>query len=123
MSIDWRDVPYSKGFVLAREPLHNVAHFSETSLPGGWCLWTDEANDTDIARSSSDDFVIIRGHWVDTVDDAVSGETAKQLLSYLVEDGEEQFLRRTAQLGGRFVIIVKLGPALWIYNDATGLRS
>lgn len=123
MTNDSRNVPYSKGFILAKHNLEYTAHFKKQELPSGWKLWTDEATHTEIAVSKADNFVVIRGHWVDTADDATSDKTAQQLLTAIETGGELALHRRTAELGGRFVLIVKVGGKLWVYNDATGMRS
>lgn len=122
MSQNLRDLPYSKGFVLAQEDFRDPAHFSKVNLPSGWFLWKDEAVKTDIA-TFADDFIIVRGHWVDTSEEAQEDGTAQQLMSVLRTTGEIGFLRRLARFGGRFVLIVRHDNEVRVYNDATGLRS
>lgn len=123
MTQNWRDLPFSKGFVLAKRDLGDLAHFTKKHLPGGWVLWRDDAVETDISTTPNDNFVVIRGHWIDTADDAVSGATAKQLLDAFNREGSLGLHRRIARIGGRYVIIIKHDSDLWVYNDATGLRS
>jgi asparagine synthetase B (glutamine-hydrolysing) len=122
MTQDWRDIPYSKGFLLTKQRLSQVAHYEPQTLPGGWHLWTDTATSTELA-TWQDDFLAIRGHWIDTSDDASPSATAEQLLSDMRTKGELAFHRRLSRLGGRYVIIVKIDQKLRVYHDATGLRS
>lgn len=123
MRQDWRDIPFSKGFLLTQQDLSDVAHLSKRVLPAGWTLWLDEAVETEISTTGTDDFLVIRGHWVDTSDDAEVGSTAEQLIDSLMHEGELGFHRRIGRFGGRFVVIVKYDSTIWVYNDATGLRS
>lgn len=118
---DFRDIAYSKGFMLTRDDVSSVAHFVETPLWDGWTLWSDDFTPTSRATASDDVTVLIRGQFFDgtgvTSDDVASKLAESLAISY------EKFERSLGTLLGRYMVIARREGETWLYHDALGLRS
>lgn len=118
---DFRDIAYSKGFMLTRDDVSSVAHFVETPLWDGWTLWSDDFTPTSRATAGADVMVLIRGQFFDgtgvTSDDVASKLAESLAISY------EKFERSLGTLLGRYMVIARREGETWLYHDALGLRS
>ena len=118
---DFRDIAFSKGFMLTRDDTSSVAHFVETPLWDGWTLWSDDFTPTSRATASDDVTVLIRGQFFDgtgvTSDDVASKLAESLAISY------EKFERSLGTLLGRYMVIARREGETWLYHDALGLRS
>lgn len=117
---DWRDVPFSKGFVLTRGSFHAVAHFTPQELVGGWTLWADNATQQDQA-SDAQALVIIRGLWIDT-SEHVAESVADGLLRSFAH-GWNDFYEHIGKIAGRYVVFVIENGDVHVFNDPSGLRT
>lgn len=94
-----------------------------TDLPGGWHLWTDSLVATSYAEAASGDFLVIRGHWADLREaDSRNSDVASSLLTSAGISSEELH-RRLNFLAGRYVIVLRVGGEVRVYNDTLGTRS
>ena len=118
---DFRDIAYSKGFMLTRGDVSSVAHFEPVALWDRWTLWCDDFTPTSRATASDDVTVLIRGQFFDgtgIASDDVASRLAESLtISY------EKFERSLGTLLGRYMVIAKREGETWLYHDALGLRS
>lgn len=118
---DFRDIAFSKGFMLTRSDVSSVAHFEAIPLWDGWTLWLDDFTPTRRATASGDVTVLIRGQFFDGTgiasDDIASELAASLAISY------EKFERSLGTLLGRFMVIAQRAGEAWLYHDALGLRS
>lgn len=117
---DWRDVPFSKGFVLTRRSFHAVAHFTPQELVGGWTLWADNATQQDQA-SDAQALIIIRGLWIDT-SEHVAESVANGLLRSFAH-GWNDFYEHIGKIAGRYVVFVIENDDVYVFNDPSGLRT
>lgn len=118
---DFRDIAYSKGFMLTRDDVSSVAHFVETPLWDGWTLWSDDFTPTSRATAGADVMVLIRGQFFDG-----TGVTSHDVASKLAESlaiSYEKFERSLGTLLGRYMVIARREGETWLYHDALGLRS
>lgn len=113
--------PYAGGFVLSRNDLGQVAHFSKVKLPSGDWFYSDSAVDEEMS-SSGTDFVVIRGHWALTTAEAHNRQVSELLLSALRE-GRTAFETLLDYLAGRYLIITCVNGELHVYHDMVGARS
>ena len=118
-----RDLPFAGGFVLTRSQHSEIAHMVSTDLPGGWHFWTDSLVTTSYVEADSGDFLVLRGHWADL--NAANSSNSDVARSLLIAAGvsSEEFHRRLNFLAGRYVIVLRVGGEVRVYNDTLGTRS
>ncbi len=118
---DFRDIAYSKGFMLTRDDVSSVAHFEASHLWDGWTLWFDDFTPTSCATAGVDVTVLIRGQFFDgtgvSSDDVASKLAGSLAISYA------KFERSLGALLGRFMVIARREGETWLYHDTLGLRS
>ena len=118
---DFRDIAFSKGFMLTRDDTSSVAHFVETPLWDGWTLWSDDFTPTSRATAGADVMVLIRGQFFDGT--GVSSDDVASKLAESLAISYEKFERSLGTLLGRYMVIARREGETWLYHDALGLRS
>ncbi|WP_293878537.1 hypothetical protein [uncultured Brevibacterium sp.] len=118
---DFRDIAFSKGFMLTRDDTSSVAHFVETPLWDGWTLWSDDFTPTSRATAGADVMVLIRGQFLDGT--GVSSDDVASKLAESLAISYEKFERTLGALLGRYMVIARREGETWLYHDALGLRS
>ena len=96
---DFRDIAFSKGFMLTRDDTSSVAHFVETPLWDGWTLWSDDFTPTSRATAGADVMVLIRGQFFDGT--GVSSDDVASKLAESLAISYEKFERSLGTLLGR----------------------
>ena len=66
---------------------------------------------------------MLRGHWADlNVANSSNSDVARSLL-FTAGVSSEEFHRRLNFLAGRYVIVLRVGGEVRVYNDTLGTRS
>ncbi|MGO1182487.1 hypothetical protein ACT3TB_12715 [Micrococcaceae sp. AOP34-BR2-30] len=118
---------YARGYLVSTEATQlteEISHFKYERI-AGFYVYRDELVEAQFAQVNDDAVLVLGKAWPLSSGPIGTSRShvADRLLATAVSSGREAFEDSLYDLGGRYVIIIRLSSQVFVYHDATGSRS